>query len=1031
MRKQKILGLDLGSNSLGWALFDSKNGKAVNLIDAGARIFNKAVEDTKPTPKNVTRRNKRLARRVNQRRARRKQRMLNYLIKLNLLPPELKSNNQPEITLNSLGDPYQLRAKALDHPLSNYQFGRVMLHMVQRRGFLSNRKTLIGDMIDDPDVMTVLEELEHQGGSTESDKEETKFKKEISELRAAISENECRSLGEYLASLDLHAVKRNRVRDGGTLRTDRQMYRDEFDLIWTTQARENKTLTDNVKEQFEEIIFKQRPIKLRADRVGKCSLEPKKNRARLARLEVQKFRYLQDINNLQYLHPHTEKQTGLAEDERQQLIRLFEEDPKPTLTKIKKIIGLGNRIKLNLEAKNIKPNVTACTIRKVLPQWDEMRDEQQYSLVEDLLTIQKKSVLKQRLMNHWEFPTEIAVYLSLIEFENGHSNLSTKAINKLLPFLLEGQIYSDARVSAGYGYEETEIEALEKLPVPPETSNPIVNKGLHELRRVVNAIIKHYGTPDIVRLEMARDLEMNTKRYKLAMEQQRKNEKANIEAAEKYCSMRQENPHLNLSNYPSRDDKIRYRLWKDQEGRCAYSQVCIPMAQLFSAEVDVDHIVPYSQSLDDSYMNKVVCRASENRYKSQRTPINAFVGNKDKWTQITQSLRVWENNKQLRAKANRFYMTDEDIVNRDFISSQLNDTRYISRLAIGYLKQLGCDVTTTKGFIVSWLRKQWCLNRLLHEIDEKNRNDHRHHAIDAMVIACIDRGFHKRLADIARHVEQQSTELNVRDIHIDEPWATLKDDFKEKVNKIIVSHASQRKVSGELHEATGAGFIKGIGTVYRVDLNSEFKLTKIKDIIDDEVRALVASHLAKYDMKPKQAFAEGVAVLHKNGRTPIKRVRVRQSKITLDKLQKSKFGAKNKRGEVFRWMAYGNFHHVELIRDKNSGKVIGKFVTAMKASHRAKGVGLSKPPIIKKDHGKEYEFIMALHINDLVTIKNGEAIKYYRVQKLESPSRIRFREHNAATLKNSDQEKRLTVNADLLDVHGLRKIELNSLGKAF
>ncbi len=888
-------------------------------------------------------------------------------------------------------------------------------------------------MVDDPDAMAVLQELEGQEGNTEKDKEETKFKQAINELRTAIEIQGCRSLGEYLASLDFHDVKRNRARDGGTLRTDRQMYKDELELIWRNQSPHHEILTDSVKQQFEEIIFTQRPIKLRSDRVGKCSLEPKKTRARQARLEAQKFRYLQDINNLEYFHPDTEKWTRLTKDKRQQLIQLFETDPKPNLTKIKKVIGLGNRLKLNLETKNIKPNVTACSIRGVLPEWDEMNDEQQYSLVEDLLTIQKKSVLKKRLVNHWKFPTYIAVKLSLLEFEPGHSNHSTKALNKLLPFLLQGQIYSDARVSAGYGYDETEIKVLEKLPAPPETSNPIVNKGLHELRRVVNAIIKHYGKPDIIRLEMARDLEMNTKRYKAATAQQQKNKAANEEAVEKYCLMRQKNPHLKLSNYPSRNDKIRYRLWKDQGERCAYSQISIPISQLFSAEIDIDHIIPYSQSLDDSYMNKVVCLASQNRYKGQRTPIDAFEGNADdKWVQITQALQAWEKNK-LGAKVNRFYMTDKEVQERDFISSQLNDTRYISKLAIEYLKQLGSDITTTKGFIVSWLRKQWGLNRLLHEIDEKNRSDHRHHAIDAMVIACIDRGFHRRLADTAKHVEQQSTQLNVRDIHVDEPWCTFRNDVNEQVSKIIVSHAAQRKISGELHESTGAGFIEGIGTVYRVDLNNEFKPTNTKDIIDNEVRMLIESHLATYNNKPKQAFAEGITVLHKDGKTPIKRVRVRQSKTTtLDKLEKSKFGIKNKAGKVFRWMKYGNIHHVELIRDINSGKVIGKSVTAMEASRRVKGIGLPKQPVVKKDHGEDYEFIMALYINDLVTMTDSEAIKHYRVQMLASPSdnRVIFIEHNAATAKNPDQKKRLTVNADLLKVHNLRKIKINSIGKA-
>ena len=176
---KRVLGLDLGSNSIGWALLKTTDaGKPTGLIDLGSRIFNKAVEDKTPTPKNQKRRNSRLARRVVQRRARRRQRMLNYLVSLNLLPAGLKENHQPERVLNELGEPYSLRAKALDTPLRPYELGRILLHLVQRRGFLSNRKTRLGqEMLDDPDVQAALAELEDDttGGEsarTDEEKEE-------------------------------------------------------------------------------------------------------------------------------------------------------------------------------------------------------------------------------------------------------------------------------------------------------------------------------------------------------------------------------------------------------------------------------------------------------------------------------------------------------------------------------------------------------------------------------------------------------------------------------------------------------------------------------------------------------------------------------------------------------------------------------------------------------------------------------------------------------------------------------------------
>ncbi len=1031
MSEQKILGLDLGSNSIGWAVLRASNKKPDSIIAAGSRIFNKAVEKKPPTLKNVKRRNKRLGRRVLQRRARRKLKMMRYLIKLNLLPEDILNSQQPEVILNDLGDPYHLRAKGLDKKLKRYELGRVLLHLVQRRGFLSNRKTVLGNMIDDPDVLEILAGKDDDASnlSAEQAKEETTFKADISTLKETIQNANCRTLGEYLASLSHHESQRNRARDGGHLRTDRQMYREELRLIWETQQQYSPALDDQVKKQIEEIITTQRPLRLRADRVGKCSLEHKNNRARMARLEAQKFRYLQDINNLKFSCPQTGRERPLSLDDKARLVELFETDLKVNLTKIKKIIGLGNRLKLNLESKNIKPNITACKIRQVLPEWDDFDELKQSALAEDLITFTKKSKLQKRLINHWEFDINIATELCLLEFEPGHSNLSTKAIKKLLPFLKQGQIYSDARKSAGYGYETKELEPTQRLGSPRKTSNPIVNKALHELRRIINAVIKEYGKPDIIRIEMARDLEMNTKRYKRRISQQNSNKKANQEATDKYQQMAEMNPHLGLSHYPSQTDKVRYRLWKDQNERCAYSGKAINLSTLFSSgEIEIDHIVPYSQSLDDSYMNKVVCYARENRYKGQRTPFDAFGGDEEKWNQLTQAVERWDE-RALKSKKRRFYLTNEDVLERDFASSQLNDTRYISRRALEYVSQLGADVNVTKGILVSQLRWQWGLNSLIGKTHEKERTDHRHHAIDAIVIACVDRNFHKQLTRSAREAEKQASELKVRDIPIPKPWKQLKQDAQKVIESIIVSHSPQRKITGGLHKETGGGFIEKLGaTVYRVDLNGDFSSGRAKKIVDENVKEIITRHLAKYANDPKKAFAENITVFHKDGKTPIKRVRIVQSKTNLKKLEQSKFGVKNKRGEVFKWMAYGNIHHVEIIRNKLTGKIRGEFVTAMEASKRAKGIGAPKQNIVKTDHGENFEFLMVLHTNDLVEINTNGGKQIYRVQKISpGTNMVSFRLHTAAN-DNKLEGIDITVNNDFFDKRKISKLNLNAIG---
>ncbi len=1033
-RVQHILGLDLGSNSVGWAILESRGKKACRVVATGVRIFPRAVEDKSAKPKNQKRRESRMARRISQRRARRKQRMLRYLVSLDLLPEDLLRHPQPEIILNGLGDPYKLRAESLEKALKPHELGRVLLHLVQRRGFLSNKKTLLGDMVDDPDVQDVLADAEMRDSD---DKEEGDYKNDISCTRDKIKNSGCRTLGEYLASIKAPCTKRNRARTGGHLRTDRQMYQEELKAIWDRQSKSHVCLTEKVRGQIEEILFYQRPLKLKQGRVGRCSLEPSKQRAKIARLETQRFRYLQQINNLKYFDCEHEIWVELSEDQKERLKNLCETSPAITFPRLRRELGLDRRAEINLETsiKKILGNTTADHIRHVYPEWDSLNELGQKAMVEDLLTIQKKSVLKKRFIDHWKLSKEIAVNLCMVELEPGHSNLSLKAICRLLPYLEKGAIYSDARKEAGYGYESEEVSAQTLLSMPPDIPNPVVARALHELRRVVNAIISEYGKPEYIRLEMARDLEMNTKRYGMYMAQVKRNQKANEEARKKWDEMRNQNEHLALSPYPRNRDMEKYRLWKDQDRRCVYSNRQIPLSVLFGADVEIDHILPFSISHDDSYMNKVVCFTELNRTKGQRTPIDAFGSDAERWNQITCGIGDWGKKgtkRNLRSKKDRFYMREYEWANRDFINSQLNDTRYICREALEYLKKLGSDVSVVKGRLVSWLRHQWNLNSLIGETSTKERTDHRHHAIDAAIIACLDRRLYQGLAQEARKFEEQHSDLSLNDLHAELPWDTFRQELEKSINSLVVSHMPQTKVSGELHEGTGVGYIPGKGTVYRVPLTPQFKASWVDKIIDNKVKQLVKEHVKGYP-SPKEAFAPDFQIIHhinkRDEKIPIRRVRILQATTDEENLREHKFGIKNKQGEIFKWHAFGNLHHVEIVKSKINGKVRGRFVTMMEAAHRARGVNGSRRPIICRELDESEEFIMALHKNDMVSIEiNGED-KIYRVQKLDRPNRIVFRLHTAATLDNASEMRRETINQKLIDKMKLIKLKVNSIGK--
>jgi CRISPR-associated endonuclease Csn1 len=801
------------------------------------------------------------------------------------------------------------------------------------------------------------------------------------------------------------------------------MYKDELELIWKQQAQFFEHLPDDFMQKDNgvlAIIFYQRPLKLRKDRVGKCSLEPNKNRANTARLEVQKFRYLQDVNDLKFFDNYTEQLLKLDDIKREKLITYFEHNPKITIKGLQKLLGLDNSTKINLEDKNLKGNITACEIRKIINDtWDNYSAKQQSDLFEDLFTIKKKSALKARLITHWDFDKQTAVKLCLIEFEPSHSSHSLKAINKLLPYLEQGMIYPDARIKAGYDYEIKATDVVATLGIPPKTANPIVNKGMHEIRRLVNAIIKQHGKPDIIRIEMARDLEMNTTRYKENEKRQNQNKKANENARKKF-------EKYNPRQKAKKNDILRYKLWQEQSECCIYSGYHIGITELWSDELEIDHIVPRSLCLDDSYTNKVICFIKDNRKKSQQTPIDAWNPSK-KWDLIVKRI---ENKKYPKNKCKQFYIHKENISEKyGMSSSQLNDTRYISTLAQKYVQQLGCDVNVTKGAIVAEVRRQWGMNSIVGIGNKKDRTDHRHHTIDAVVIACMNRSLHTLMVKAIKHSEATNTHL-----HLDTPYPAFRNDVKHKIDKVVISHVPQRKLTGALHKDTGYGYIKNKWLVTRQILDKKFTKSNAETIIDSTVREKVINHIELYG---NNAFSEENKFKLKIGKNSIKKVRILKPRtkfknpVTIKELKVTKFNVNDKQGNTFKYMDFGNNHHVEIIKNINTGKFKGEFVTMMLASHRAKGINIPKQAIVKTDHGQDWEFVMALHINDTVSIEQENGNKeYYRVQKLSTGSnRFMLRLAKTSTLDNKEEGLNITINKNNFDKYNIKLHNINAIGK--
>ncbi len=307
------LGLDLGSNSVGWAMIADK-GQTFDgdqRILAGVRVFPEGVESMnmkKEKPRGQQRREARSARRVHQRRSDRKRRIREILKSAGMLP-DFPQHRKPLPELWKT-DPYELRKKGLDEKLSLPEFGRVIYHICERRGFKSNRKS-------------------------EKRKEDGKIAKEAAQLQAEMDDARCRTLGEYLSCLD----ETQRIRDRYTLR---EMYEEEFEKLWTKQASFHDGLTDELKEDVYDAIFFQRPITWKPESIGYCELEPGEKRSPIAHWLVQQFRVLQEVNNLRVLDVGGEERP-LNKDERTALVDALTAKKEIKFDKVREPILIRNQ----------------------------------------------------------------------------------------------------------------------------------------------------------------------------------------------------------------------------------------------------------------------------------------------------------------------------------------------------------------------------------------------------------------------------------------------------------------------------------------------------------------------------------------------------------------------------------------------------------------------------------------------------------------------------------------------------------------
>ncbi|HTZ75990.1 MAG TPA: type II CRISPR RNA-guided endonuclease Cas9 [Candidatus Aquilonibacter sp.] len=994
-----VLGIDLGTSSVGWAMIALIDGEPHHLIRAGVRVFEAGMEGDlasgREESRNLKRRQMRLQRRQTWRRARRLRKIFNLLQSYGLLPQGVVSSPQErQEFLNQVDEgiresawfrdrassgvhpepqhvmPYILRAAALDEGLEPHFLGRALYHLAQRRGFWSNRKQVSSrkDKDDDPGVV-------EEG---------------IAALSVEMQKGAARALGEYFSRL---APSEERIRARWTARG---MFEKEFDAVWAAQARHHPDiLTEARRKRLRHAFFFQRPLWFDRNTIGRCDLERGKRRIPAYLLAAQRFRLLQAVNNLT-VSPPGGAEWPLAPSDRQRLVDELEAKGDLKYDRVRKLLGLRKDYEFNLERggeKTIRGNRTNAKLLEAFgDRWLVMTPAERDAAVEYVHSFQNPAKLESAAGKYFGLSPEACEKLAAISLEPDYMGHSRTAIERLLPLLEQGIAYSEARKIAYPGAFQAG-QAADLLP-PVERAmtgirNPAVMRSLTEMRKVVNAILQQYGKPAQIRIELARDLKKSKKQREAISESHRRNEKSRSAAAEEIIKAQ-----VGIKE-PRPDDIRKYLLAIECGWQCPYTEKRITPRTLFGpeAQFDIEHIIPFSRSMDNSFQNLTLCHLAENRnVKGNNTPHQAYSGDSERYERMIERVKQFAGEKRtVAAKLRRFLMNDDELESflEDFRNRQLNDTAYATSLAAHYLGLLygglvdangARRVQATSGGATHDFRNLWKLNSILGDGEtanggylRKSRTDHRHHAIDAVVIGLTSAAMIQRLTDAA---QRAPSEHRRRFASLEAPWHNFVDSVRAEINRIVVSHRVSKKVSGALHEETIYSPPEKTGkprTRRVIDPSRPGKRlskSEVDQIADAAVRGAVVERLRALSADdPQKAFMEprNIPFLpNKNGNPiPIRSVRV--------DIPDRVFAVGNK--ACPRFVATESNHHVEVaitrgVRGRESWE--GRVVSRKDAYERVKAL----LPVVDRAAEADGAFLFSVGPGEILECRrNGSGVE--------------------------------------------------------
>lgn len=952
---KKILGLDLGSASIGWALVkeirEADNHKT-EIIDLGCRIIPYEGTEGKDFAKgtgesrNAVRTAARTIRRGYDRYQMRRRFLTDILVKHSMMPDEtIKA--LPKMQL------WALRSKAANSEISLQEFGRILLLLNQKRGYKSSRS------------------------EANLDKKDTDYVSEVKNRHEMIREQGL-TVGQYFFR-ELQKDEYYRVKEKVF---PREAYMEEFDRICKTQQVFHPEIAQELVDKIRnEIIYFQRPLKSQKGLVSVCEfagkwikkngkdyfIGPKVAPKSSPLFQIEKV--WETINNIK-LTTRSGSDLELTHENKLAIFLHLDNNEKLTATDLSKILNLkkGSIILNKQFSKGLQGNLTKHLIWKCLGSTDNYTDllkldlkimkadgeaylydrrtgevltskpvhvidpcvekEPLYRLWHTIYSINDREKCKKVLQKNFNIAEPVAERLAGIDFSRqGFGNKSVKVIRKILPYLMEGDGYTEAMSYAGYNHSRsvTKVENLgrileSKLKLLPKNSlrQPVVEKILNQMVNVVNAIIEKYGKPDEIRIELARELKQSREERNETDKSMRKRERENESISKR------------LAEYglrTTRNNIIKWRLYEEissQESKlnamCIYCGSPISLTEaILGNDVDVEHIIPKSKLFDDSQSNKTLAHRHCNRDKNEQTAFDFMKSKSEQaFNDYVDRVNLLYANRIIgKAKKDKLLMPESKIPD-DFIDRQLRESQYISRKAREILQTVCHEVWATSGKVTSELRHLWgwddvTMNLQLPKYkdiglteyrewesnfgehkhrkevikDWSKRDDQRHHAVDALTIACTKQGYIQRFNTLnaQKTRDELQSAVNMSNLLTREKLSLLEKyivsqkpipvkEVEKAVSNILISYKPGKRVAVRGTRKTGKRGDKKVvqadilipkgalseesvyGKIKTVDRNKPLKylFENSNLIINPRIKEMVENRISQYEGDTKKAI---------------------------------------------------------------------------------------------------------------------------------------------------------------------------------